>query len=146
MAGDMGELLTELGQGPFLLVGHGWGGPIVRAAAAADLSRIRGLVLVDPSDERCDSKADFASENFTRKAARAMLAEHTAFLEELAKLRAEPPQLGELDVSILTGTVVTAAERRIRPAISAAHRESAAALPNRRLVEAPRSRPQHFVH
>lgn len=51
---DLSDLLTALGPGPFILVGHSWGGPVVRAAAAADLSRIRGLILVDPSDENCD--------------------------------------------------------------------------------------------
>nr|WP_154893023.1 alpha/beta hydrolase [Paenibacillus xylanexedens] len=53
LAEDLGDLLTSLGPGPFILVGHSWGGPVVRAAAAADLSRIRGLILVDPSDENC---------------------------------------------------------------------------------------------
>lgn len=54
IAGDLGELLTALGPGPFILVGHSWGGPIVRAAAAAHLSRLRGIILVDPSDEHCE--------------------------------------------------------------------------------------------
>lgn len=40
-----------------VLVGHSWGGPIVRVAAARLRGRggsVGGLVLVDPSDERCD--------------------------------------------------------------------------------------------
>ena len=37
-----------------MLVGHGWGGPIIRIAAAQRPERIAGLVLVDPTDERCD--------------------------------------------------------------------------------------------
>ncbi|MFB9275042.1 alpha/beta fold hydrolase [Cohnella cellulosilytica] len=51
---DLLLLLDELGPGPFVLVGHSWGGPIVRAAAAAVPERIRGIVLVDPSDENAD--------------------------------------------------------------------------------------------
>ncbi|MGW0594332.1 alpha/beta fold hydrolase [Streptosporangium sp. NPDC002607] len=38
------------GQGPFILVGHSAGGPIIRLAAAGRADRIAGLVLVDPTD------------------------------------------------------------------------------------------------
>ncbi|MEU4235769.1 alpha/beta hydrolase [Actinoplanes sp. NPDC026619] len=46
LAADLGALLDAL-PGPFVLVGHSWGGPIVRLRAA----RARAVVLVDPSDE-----------------------------------------------------------------------------------------------
>lgn len=51
MAADLNDLLDHLGPGPFVLLAHSGGGPIVRAAAAARSERIAGLVLVDPSDE-----------------------------------------------------------------------------------------------
>ena len=51
---DFSCLLDSLGPGPFILVGHSWGGPIVRAVAKGHLPRIRGIVLVDQSDEHCD--------------------------------------------------------------------------------------------
>lgn len=51
---DLLDVLDALGAGPFVLVGHSWGGPIVRAAAAARPDAIAGVVLVDPTDERCD--------------------------------------------------------------------------------------------
>ncbi|PVD07897.1 alpha/beta fold hydrolase [Streptomyces sp. CS147] len=55
---DLGDLLDHLERvgpgGPFLLVGHSWGGPLVRLAAAAQPARVAGLVLVDPTDESCD--------------------------------------------------------------------------------------------
>ncbi|MFD7033126.1 alpha/beta fold hydrolase [Streptomyces sp. NPDC059917] len=54
LARDLGDLLDHLGPGPFLLVGHSWGGPLVRLAAAARPGRIAALVLVDPADESCD--------------------------------------------------------------------------------------------
>ncbi|MFE0043339.1 alpha/beta fold hydrolase [Streptomyces albireticuli] len=54
LADDLGDLLDHLGPGPFVLVGHSWGGPVVRLAAAARPGRIAGLVLVDPTDEACD--------------------------------------------------------------------------------------------
>ncbi|MFE2295832.1 alpha/beta fold hydrolase [Streptomyces sp. NPDC059452] len=55
LADDLGDLLDHLGPaGPYLLVGHSWGGPLVRLAAAARPARVAGLVLVDPADEACD--------------------------------------------------------------------------------------------
>jgi pimeloyl-ACP methyl ester carboxylesterase len=51
LADDLVDVLGQLGEGPFVLVGHSWGGPIVRSAAAALPHRIAGLVLVDPTDE-----------------------------------------------------------------------------------------------
>ncbi|MHA7960344.1 alpha/beta fold hydrolase [Streptomyces sp. L500] len=54
LADDLGDLLDHLGPGPFVLVGHSWGGPVVRLAAADRPGRIAGLVLVDPTDEACE--------------------------------------------------------------------------------------------
>lgn len=54
MAGDLGDLLDHFGAGPYVLVGHSAGGPIVRLAAAARPERVAGLVLVDPADEAAD--------------------------------------------------------------------------------------------
>ncbi|XQE79034.1 alpha/beta fold hydrolase [Streptomyces microflavus] len=55
LAEDLGDLLDHLGpEGPYVLVGHSWGGPLVRLAAASRPARVAGLVLVDPSDEACD--------------------------------------------------------------------------------------------
>lgn len=54
LADDLNGLLDELGSGPFVLVGHSWGGPIVRAAAALRSDRLAAMVLVDPADEECD--------------------------------------------------------------------------------------------
>ncbi|WP_433664249.1 alpha/beta fold hydrolase [Nocardia sp. CA-128927] len=54
MADDLNEVLDHFGPGPFILVGHSAGGPIVRLAAARRLDRIAGLVLVDPTDEAAD--------------------------------------------------------------------------------------------
>lgn len=56
---DLDRLAEPAGSGPlpggrYVLAGHSWGGPIVRTAAADRPDRIRGLVLVDPTDEGCD--------------------------------------------------------------------------------------------
>ncbi|MFJ8039420.1 alpha/beta fold hydrolase [Kitasatospora sp. NPDC096147] len=54
MAEDLGALLDHFGPGPYVLVGHSAGGPLVRLAAAQRPGRIAGLVLVDPTDEAAD--------------------------------------------------------------------------------------------
>ncbi|MCO1575639.1 alpha/beta fold hydrolase [Crossiella sp. SN42] len=54
LVADLNALLDHLGEGPFVLVGHSWGGPIVRLAAAARPDRIAGVVLVDATDELCE--------------------------------------------------------------------------------------------
>jgi len=180
LAEDLGDLLTALGPGPFILVGHSWGGPIVRAAAAGDLSRIRGLILVDPSDENCElyfstmAKTSFAvnrfllplmartglyrkmgskpgqvqpddvardhqEEDFTVQAARTMAAESVTFLDDLASLRHTPPELGNLEVSIISGTKAGKGEQKIRPAIVSAHRKTVQRLANGQWIEAGQS-------
>ncbi len=53
IADDLQELLESL-QGPFILVGHSWGGPILRRLAARRAVDIRGLILLDPTDEHDD--------------------------------------------------------------------------------------------
>ena len=62
LAADLNALLdhleqtaaADIGSTGFVLVGHSWGGPIVRLAAIRRPERIDGLVLVDPADEDCD--------------------------------------------------------------------------------------------
>lgn len=50
MAGDLAELLDAIGEtAPVVLVGHSWGGPILRAFAARHPGRVAGIVFVDSS-------------------------------------------------------------------------------------------------
>ncbi|MBD2847125.1 alpha/beta hydrolase [Paenibacillus sp. IB182496] len=180
MAQDLSELLTALGPGPYILVGHSWGGPIVRTVAAMDKSRIRGLVLVDPSDEHCalyfsrlartnfavmrgllppmarfglyrrmgskegrvlpaDVYKDHCAEDFTLAAARAVANESRVFVHELTRLRVQPPELQGLEVTVISGTEIAKADRRIRPALIAAHKRTVDSLDRARWVPAPNS-------
>jgi len=50
---DLEDLLGSLGDGPFVLAGHSYGGPIVRALADRRPELVAGLVLVDQTDETC---------------------------------------------------------------------------------------------
>ncbi|MEU6148719.1 alpha/beta hydrolase [Actinosynnema sp. NPDC047251] len=180
LADDLGALLDALGPGPFVLVGHSWGGAIVRVAAARRPDRVHGLVLVDQSDENADLYftpaaakrfaltarltpalarsglykllggrlgraqpadvlADHHAEDFGPAAARATVAELEPFVAELRALRENPPRLGDLPVTVVTGTRPTRLDRAVRQGMNDAHRRTAAALANGRLVEAARS-------
>ncbi|WP_433684026.1 hypothetical protein [Nocardia sp. CA-119907] len=86
-----------------------------------------------------DIAADHRAEDFTMRAARIMIAEQDQFTEGLGKLREQPHGLGALDVSVITGTKLSGLDKKTRMALTAAHRRTAAALPNGRLVEARRS-------
>lgn len=54
MAADLVDVLDHFGDGPFVLVGHSAGGPLVRLAASRRPAAVAGLVLVDPTDEAAD--------------------------------------------------------------------------------------------
>lgn len=61
LADDLEDVLTTLrseGAGPLVLVGHSWGGPIIRTVAARRPDDIRALVLVDQTDELCEMHVD----------------------------------------------------------------------------------------
>jgi pimeloyl-ACP methyl ester carboxylesterase len=67
LASDLLDVLDHL-DGPVVLVGHSWGGPIVRVAAAERPERIAGLVLVDPTDEGCAAITSEKNERRSRSA------------------------------------------------------------------------------
>lgn len=177
---DLNELLTALGAGPFILVGHSFGGAIVRAAVEANTERIRGIVLVDQSDENCElyfsklARANFAfsrwlfpilartnlyyklgikagsvqpadvvidhhKEDFTYTAACTAAEETKYFIQGLERLKQNPPKLEDVEVIVISGTKITASDRKIRPKLIDAHKKTAASHFNARWVEAANS-------
>jgi pimeloyl-ACP methyl ester carboxylesterase len=177
---DHVDLLDALGEGPFVLVGHSWGGPIVRCAAAARSDRIAGIVLVDQTDEDCDlffteanerqarvfakiaplagriglvrlyvnhlakrlpepAAQAFRDEDGTEEALRTHLAEVAASTDDLRRLRADPPKLPDVPVTIISGAKLSRFDRGRREALIAAHRARAEALPQGRHVPADQS-------
>jgi pimeloyl-ACP methyl ester carboxylesterase len=54
LADDLEDVLGALGSGPYVLVGHSWGGPLVRVVAGRQPELVAGLVLVDATDEGCE--------------------------------------------------------------------------------------------
>lgn len=72
LSDDLLDVLDSLGEGPFVLVGHSWGGPIIRVAVAKRPQPIAGLVLVDQTDENCDLMFNGSMERQTKFGLRLM--------------------------------------------------------------------------
>ena len=81
-AADLDSVIDAFPHRRLVLVGHSWGGPIVRTVAALRLQRglpLNGLVLVDQSDEN--------SEMYFSSFARFQFAAQAAMMVPLARLR-----------------------------------------------------------
>ena len=58
VAGRLRRLLAQLDlKPPYVLVGHSWGGPLIRMFAALQTQEIAGLVYVDPTDMRSEAES-----------------------------------------------------------------------------------------
>lgn len=69
---DLTDLLDHLDDGAYVLVGHSWGGPILRRLTALRPDLVAGLVLVDQTDERCDLYFDASALRQQRWATKAL--------------------------------------------------------------------------
>lgn len=52
LAADLCDLVEAQEYAQVVLVGHSWGGPIIRRAVLQGIRSLKGIVLVDPTDER----------------------------------------------------------------------------------------------
>lgn len=184
LAADLRTVIDAIPHRRLVLVGHSWGGPIVRTAAAARLAQglpVDGIVLVDQSDEH---EADLygsrtvragdalqralmmplarlrllapliraqasglpepllsavAASSSSVDAARAMAAELAHVADDLRRLRDDPPELGEVGMSVISGQRHTRLDRRIRSRLIQAHRDTASEYPGAHFVAAERS-------
>ncbi|HIY23989.1 MAG TPA: alpha/beta hydrolase [Candidatus Brachybacterium merdigallinarum] len=87
LAADLARVIQAHPHRRLVLVGHSWGGPIVRTYAAEHRggeSTLAGMVLVDPSDEH-------AADLFTSRAARWSDAVKNALFVPLARARLLAP-------------------------------------------------------
>ncbi|MFC7625581.1 alpha/beta fold hydrolase [Microlunatus sp. GCM10028923] len=90
-------------------------------------------------DLPADVLHDHLSLDFGVPAARTMIAELDGFLDDLEKLGRDRPRLDGIEVSVISGTKITRAERNQRPGINRAHRVTAERLDRGRFVPAPDS-------
>lgn len=173
LADDLTAVIEAFPHRRVILVGHSWGGPIVRVAAARRLAAghrdIAGLVLVDQSDEndvlffRTGTRRNFAllaagmsalaplasvvplprlarrrrlplrqamiEATATPASLRAFAAEMRTVIDELAWLRDQRLELGDLPVRVLSGQLMGRFDRRNRANLLRGHRITAAAYP-----------------
>jgi pimeloyl-ACP methyl ester carboxylesterase len=180
LAGDLVALLDHLDAASYVLVGHSWGGPIVRVAAAERRSRVAGVVLVDPTDEACPvysdpramriqstllrvmpfvarcgllrlalhraakklpapARRDLSRLDGSPATTRTTLAEFASIDDGLSALRADPPDISGLPVTIISGVRSGGIGKRNRAALTASHEASAARLAGSRHVLATHS-------
>ncbi|MFT2751857.1 alpha/beta fold hydrolase [Clavibacter sp. Sh2088] len=81
LADDMEAVIAAFPHRRLVLVGHSWGGPVVRVVAARRIARglpTAGVVLVDPSDER--------ARTYAARAVRIAFRAQAALLVPLARL------------------------------------------------------------
>ncbi|MFC5749582.1 alpha/beta fold hydrolase [Actinomadura rugatobispora] len=126
MADDLNDLLDHLEPGPFILVAHSGGGPIVRAATAAKPDRIAGLVLADATDEGCEPLFDPKFRRMERIAHRAsVLLARLGLLKLLyrGQLAALPPDAkADMRAEGFTNTVMRTRGAELHGLVAATNR------------------------
>ncbi|MET9608016.1 alpha/beta hydrolase [Streptomyces sp. NPDC006512] len=111
---DLAALLDAAGPGPYVLVGHSWGGLLVQVLAWQRPERVAGLVLLDPAHEEFRPPLVRAADALsgallvlrrtpgarTVRAEYGLAARHAAELRRLRAARALP----DVPVTVLSAT------------------------------------------
>jgi len=123
LAADLSTVIDAIPHRRLVLVGHSWGGPVVRLVASrrlADGKPIDGLVLVDQSDENCSLYFSWS--------AHMQFAAQAAVMVPLARLRLLAPAtrglLGDLDEPLRSAVVVASTSVAAARAIVAEDRHT----------------------
>lgn len=113
-ASDLETVIDSFAHRRLILVGHSWGGPIVRSVAALRLQRgqpVTGIVLVDQSDEN--------SEMYFTRMSRRQFSVQAAMMAPPARLRVLCPLVRRTTAGLpepLRGAVIAASCSRTVPA------------------------------
>ena len=149
---DLAALLDSAGPGPYVLVGHSWGGLLVQVLARQQPERVAGLVLLDPAHEEFRPPlvraADAVSGALlvlrrtpgarTVRAEYALASRHAAELRRLRAARALP----DVPVTVLSAT--RGLPRRLRARWTRLQAGIPAGLTSARHAEVPGA--GHYLH
>lgn len=93
VARKLHALLTAIGvRPPYVLVGHSWGGLLIRMFAALHPGEIAGLVYVDPTDPRSPEQnlAYLQASGYSADGAREFLTRHRERMSQFVQSRSGP--------------------------------------------------------
>ncbi len=113
---DLGEIIELKAQNDkVVLVGHSWGGPIIRAYAVLHPEKVAGIVFIDPSHEELKDFDQSDEDELVNVIGNGLgLAEAEQLLEGIQYI-SDLPNLPDVPVTVLTGmnnTDMSAEERQ----------------------------------
>ena len=144
VAGKLRRLLQAIGAGPpYLLVGHSWGGSLMRFFAGYHPEEIAGIVYVDPGPIVTQSPAD---ELAPFEAIGAGRAGYEAFWSAFESLLARAPAAARAEFEVFRGLMLReVSERDLHPAPDVPVVMILAAKPYPALPGLPFDAAQHFT-
>jgi pimeloyl-ACP methyl ester carboxylesterase len=117
VAESLRRLLAEMDlPPPYVLVGHSWGGPLIRMFAAVFPSDVAGMVYVDPTDLRSEEQdlAYLRASGFSTDGALKHIADQNARMARFVALRIGGYR-AEMDVILVNQRSFSSEFRRLPP-------------------------------